>query len=158
MTDLSNREKTRRSAQAGLPVRRTAVNILARVLREKVPLDVALDTAQMIALNQRDKALARAIIATSLRRKGQVDDLLARFMDSPLSHKKSGHVYEAILSGAVQLLFMRIPAHAAIDLAVRVVNCPALAFPPGYMFSLILLCCRFGCHLHYLLYFGQNYC
>ena len=67
------REKTRRASQVGLPARKAAIEILRRVLSEKRPLDVTLSHASqggpMGNLTQKDRALARAIVSTALRRK-----------------------------------------------------------------------------------------
>ncbi len=76
----------------------------------------------MTGLTQKDRAFARSLVSTTLRRKTQIDALISRFSDKPLNRKKTGSCYEAILAGAAQILFMRVPAHAAIDLAVRVVS------------------------------------
>ena len=120
------REKTQRASQVGLPARKAAIEILRRVLSEKRPLDVMLSrSAQsglMGGLTQKDRALARAIVSTALRRKGQIDDLIGRFSKSDPSQNRSGIAYEALLAGAAQILFLRVPAHAAIDLAVRAVS------------------------------------
>ena len=121
-----SREKTLKASQVGLPARKAAIEILRRVLSEKRPLDITLsqsaDGGPFGGLTQKDRALARAIVSTSLRRKGQIDDLIARFSNSPLNRKPSGIAYEALLSGGAQILFLRVPAHAAIDLAVRAVS------------------------------------
>ena len=122
MSVTSSQNKTsrsRQSTQVGLPARRAAIKALKYILKDKQPLDVALDRAAMSALNGRDRALARTIVTTSLRRKGQIDDALDRFIDKPLDPKRAGIAYESMLAGAAQILFMRVPAHAAIDLSVR---------------------------------------
>jgi 16S rRNA (cytosine967-C5)-methyltransferase len=62
--------------------------------------------------------LARAIVGMSLRRRGQIDHVLNHFLERGLP-KKAGSLYAILLSGAAQLLFMNVPPHAAIDLAVR---------------------------------------
>ena len=111
-----------RSAQVGLPARRAAIKALHRILSDKTPLDPALDSAAMSALNARDRALARAIVSTSLRRKGQLDAILDEFIAKPLNRKRTGLAYEAMLAGAAQIIFMRVPAHAAIDLAARTLS------------------------------------
>ncbi|MEM7428691.1 MAG: RsmB/NOP family class I SAM-dependent RNA methyltransferase [Pseudomonadota bacterium] len=122
----SSRGKTQRASQVGLPARKAATEILRRVLTEKRPLDVILsqsaESGLMTGLTQKDRALARAIVSTALRRKGQIDNLVAGFSKTPLNRKRSGIAYEALLCGAAQILFLRVPAHAAIDLAVRVVS------------------------------------
>jgi 16S rRNA (cytosine967-C5)-methyltransferase len=110
-----------RDAQVGLPARRAAVELLAAVLQKKQPLDDilgrSLDKGSMFDLPQRDRALARAIVATSLRRKGQLDHVLDSFLERGLP-EKSGTLYPILLSAAAQLIFLRTPPHAAIGLAV----------------------------------------
>jgi len=110
-----------RDMQVGLPARRAAVELLAAVLEKKQALDDvlgrSLERGAMFDLPVRDRALARAIIAASLRRKGQLDHVLFTFLERGLPDK-SGTLYPIVLSGAAQLIFLRTPPHAAIDLAV----------------------------------------
>jgi 16S rRNA (cytosine967-C5)-methyltransferase len=66
----------------------------------------------------RDRALARAIIGAALRRRGQIDAILQRMLDRPLS--PNANLLSAILHiAAAQILFLDVPDHAAVDLAVR---------------------------------------
>jgi 16S rRNA (cytosine967-C5)-methyltransferase len=110
-----------RDMQVGLPARRAAVELLAAVLQKKQALDDvlgrSLERGAMFDLPVRDRALARAIIAGSLRRKGQLDHALFTFLERGLPDK-SGTLYPILLSGAAQLIFLKTPPHAAIDLAV----------------------------------------
>ena len=110
-----------RDAQVGLPARRAAVELLAAVLQKKQPLDDilgrSLERGAMFDLPARDRALTRAIVAASLRRKGQLDRVLATFLARGLPDK-SGTLYPILLSAAAQLIFLETPPHAAIDLAV----------------------------------------
>jgi 16S rRNA (cytosine967-C5)-methyltransferase len=53
-----------------------------------------------------------------LRRKGQIDRVLKTFLEKGLPGR-AGTLYPILLSGAAQILFMNVPPHAAIDLAVR---------------------------------------
>lgn len=111
-----------RDHQVGLPARRAAVSLLDAVLQRKQPLDAVLGRAQdggyLFDLPVRDRALARAIVGTSLRRKGQIDAVLDTFLERGLP-TRAGTLYPILLSGSAQLLFMSVPPHAAIDLAVR---------------------------------------
>jgi 16S rRNA (cytosine967-C5)-methyltransferase len=103
----------------GLKARRAAVNAIAAVLGEGRPLDLVLTGASGDdAADDRDRALTRVIVATTLRRLGEIERVLGRFLERPLP-KKSGRAREILLAGAAQLLFLRTPAHAVIDLAVR---------------------------------------
>ena len=111
-----------RAAQVGLPARRAAAELLFAVLERKQPLDDILSrsaaTGWLFNLPQRDRALTRLIVATSLRRKGQLDAVLNHFLERGLP-AKAGLLYPILLSGAAQLIFLKTPPHAAIDLAVR---------------------------------------
>ncbi|HXE03191.1 MAG TPA: RsmB/NOP family class I SAM-dependent RNA methyltransferase [Methyloceanibacter sp.] len=111
-----------REAQVGLPARRAAVELLSAVIDKKQPLDDILSrslaTGWMFDLPARDRALARAIVATSLRRRGEIDRVLDTFLERGMPDK-GGKLYPILLSGAAQLVFLKTPPHAAIDLAVR---------------------------------------
>jgi 16S rRNA (cytosine967-C5)-methyltransferase len=110
-----------REFQVGLPARRAAVELLDAVLVKKQALDdilgLSLEKGAMINLPARDRALTRAILAASLRRKGQLDHVLNTFLERGLP-EKSGTLYTILLSAAAQLIFLKTPPHAAIDLAV----------------------------------------
>lgn len=107
--------------QVGLPARRAAVELLAAVLQRKQVLDDvlgrSLERGAMFDLATRDRALARAIVAASLRQKGELDRVLFTFLGRGLPDK-SGTLYPILLAGAAQLIFLKTPPHAAIDLAV----------------------------------------
>ena len=111
-----------RDHQVGLPARRAAASLLDAVLQKQQPLDEVLgrsrDGGYMFDLPVRDRALARAIVGASLRRRGQIDHVLNTFLERGLP-AKAGTLYPILLSGAAQLLFLAVPPHAAIDLAVR---------------------------------------
>jgi 16S rRNA (cytosine967-C5)-methyltransferase len=111
-----------REAQVGLPARRAAIELLSAVIDKRQPLDDILSrslaTGWMFDLPQRDRALARAIVATSLRRRGEIDRVLDTFLERGMPDK-GGKLYPILLSGAAQLIFLKTPPHAAIDLAVR---------------------------------------
>jgi 16S rRNA (cytosine967-C5)-methyltransferase len=119
-----------REAQVGLPARRAAVEVLSAVLQKKQPLDDILgrsmDKGFMFDLPARDRALTRAIVAASLRRKGQLDHVLGTFLERGLP-EKSGTLYPILLSAAAQLIFLKTPPHAAIDLAVTLAQYDARA-------------------------------
>jgi 16S rRNA (cytosine967-C5)-methyltransferase len=110
-----------RDAQVGLPARRAAVELLSAVLQQKQALDDilgrSLEKGSMFNLTARDRALTRAIVATSLRRKGQLDHVLGAFLERGMPDK-AGTLYPILLSAAAQLVFLKTPPHAAIDLAV----------------------------------------
>lgn len=118
----------RRQAPAevpGLSSRRVAADILDGVLRRHRPLDEQLDGAEahpgLAALSDRDRALVRKLVATALRRLGSLRVLLGGALDRGLPDD-APRVEPALLVGAAQILLLDVPDHAAVDLAVRLVQ------------------------------------
>lgn len=104
--------------QAGIPARAAAQAILGEVLRRRRPLDLALDSILGgSGLEPRDAAFARAIASETLRRFGQLDDLVRRFVTKLPPPHRAGPAFEILLAGACELLFLKVPAHAAVDAA-----------------------------------------
>lgn len=69
-------------------------------------------------IEARDRAFARLIAATVLRRHGELSAVLNTFIDKPLPERR-GRLWPILLSGAAQLLLLATPPHAAISLAVE---------------------------------------
>jgi 16S rRNA (cytosine967-C5)-methyltransferase len=93
------------------------------VLIHARPLEQALAEAlarpEFAALQPRDRALARAVAATTLRRQGELEYVLGRFLERPLP-RDQGRLWPILLTGAAQLVCLQMPAHAVVDLAVEV--------------------------------------
>ena len=92
--------------------RRIALDVLDRVLGEARPLD---DTfaghPALTRLEPRDRAFARLLVTTALRRLGQIDVLIDQFVRT---RPKAIRVRNLLRLGAAQLLFLDTPAHAAV--------------------------------------------
>jgi 16S rRNA (cytosine967-C5)-methyltransferase len=101
----------------GEAARRIAVSAFDGIVGEGLSLDEALAHAYVSGLEERDRAFAHLLIATSLRRKGQCDALIDRYLARPLP-RKSGPARSILITAAAQILFLDIAPHAAIDLAV----------------------------------------
>ena len=103
----------------GLAVRCVAADMLDGVLRRRRALDELIDsTREFATLDERDRALARALTATVLRRLGSLRHLLRLFLERG-TPPQAPRVETALLVGAAQILFLDVPDHAAVDLAVR---------------------------------------
>jgi len=110
----------------GLAVRRIAAEIVDGVLRRRRALDELLDgegarSAGLSSLPERDRALTRALVMTMLRRLGTLRHLVSLFLERG-PPAQAPLVETALLLGAAQILFLQIPDHAAVDLAVRLVQ------------------------------------
>jgi len=102
--------------------RAAALDVLTGVLRRRHGLDEALDGHTDLAhMEGRDRAFVRNLTATTLRRLGQIDALLAGFLERPLPPKAAA-VTDILRLGAAQILFFETPAHAAVDTAVNLVR------------------------------------
>ena len=104
----------------GLTVRRAAADIIEQVLRRRRPLDEQLDDANagLAALPDRDRALTRALVGTVLRRLGSLRHLIGTVLERGLP-AQAPRVETVLLVGTAQILFLDVPDHAAVDLAVR---------------------------------------
>lgn len=116
----------RRPAVKGLAVRRTAAAILRKVVDGGVPFDSLVDETGghrgFRDLNQRDRALARTIVETALRHRGEIDAFISERLDRPLDARNGGAISAALHIGAAQILFLDVPDYAAVNLAVSVVE------------------------------------
>jgi 16S rRNA (cytosine967-C5)-methyltransferase len=109
-------------ATRGMPIlataRSVALDLIGAVLRNKHPLDDALeDNLAMAGLPARDRAFARLLVATVLRRLGQIDALIAHCLDKPLP-PRAAVTHDLLRLGIAQLLFLRTPPHAAVATTV----------------------------------------
>jgi len=102
--------------------RAVATSLLRATLRRGQPLDGALASDPNFAkLVPRDRAFARLIAATTLRRLGQIDALIAGCLESGLPDQVS-LVEDILRIGVAQLAFLGTPAHAAVDRTVAQVH------------------------------------
>lgn len=98
--------------------RHVAIDLIGAVLGRERPLDEAIDdNPAMAQLSQRDRAFARLLVATVLRRLGQIDNLIAGCLASPLPPRVAG-VHDILRLGIAQLLFLHTPPHAAVATSV----------------------------------------
>ncbi len=106
----------------GLAARDLAHALISGVLLERRTLDEMLaETAARpatAAIEPRDRAFARLLAATVLRRKGELERVLDAFLERR-PPRSSGRMWPILLAGAAQILCLGTPAHAAVGLAVE---------------------------------------
>lgn len=103
---------------SGLESRKIALFIIGQVLDKKQALDHVLESdASFHSLSSQDKAFVRMIVSTALRRLGQIDDLIANAEDR--ASTKTPVIQNILRLAVVQIMFMAVPDHAAVDTAVR---------------------------------------
>ena len=72
-------------------------------------------------LAPRDLAFARAIVMTSLRRLGQIDEVISRFLREPLP-TRAGPAEMILRLVTAELLFLEVAPHAAVSSAVELAD------------------------------------
>ena len=119
--DTKEKRSPAKRAVLGLVSRRLALEALNDVLVKHKSLDSALERVAALpdakGLHPSDLALTRLIAATTLRRLGQLEDLLTHFIAKPLPEEAT-RARLILLTAAAQLLFLDTAPHAAIDVAV----------------------------------------
>lgn len=109
-------------AKPGLEARMAAVKLLSAVIDQKTSLDGMLDEEHgnpaYRALNPADRGLVRAILNSCLRQLTRIDAIFDRFLDKPLP-EGARNLRHILAVAAAQILFLEVPDHSAVDLAVE---------------------------------------
>jgi len=116
------RKSQSRPPPQGLAARDLAHALIAGVLIERRTLDEMLAVtgarSATAAIEPRDRAFARLLAATVLRRLGELEHVLGAFL-ARRPPRSSGRMWPILLAGAAQILCLGTPAHAAVGLAVE---------------------------------------
>jgi 16S rRNA (cytosine967-C5)-methyltransferase len=116
----------RRGGRTPVDARSVALALLNTVLETRTPLDSALqEDRDLAALAPRDRAFARLLTMTVLRRLSQLDRLVDALMDRPLPSRQV-RVRNVLRLGAAQLVFLDTPPHAAVNGAVALARAAGL--------------------------------
>lgn len=109
----------------GFEVRSAATKILAAVIDKKTPLDGMLDTEHgnpaIRSLSEADRALVRAILHSALRHLPRIEAIIAGLLDTPLPDGARS-LHHLLIVAAAQMLYLDVPDHSAVDLAVEQAN------------------------------------
>ena len=113
---------TTESSPLAPTARAVALDILGAVLPRGAALDEVLAGHDgMAKLEARDRAFARLLIATTLRRLGQIDKLIDACLAHPLG-RKAGRIRDILRLGICQLVFLGVAPHAAVHGMVELVG------------------------------------
>ena len=141
------RPERRELANSGAPMpqsRQVALELFGEILDRRRPLDQAVGGHDTFArLERRDRAFVRNLLATTLRRLGQIDAVLGRCLAHELPPRGRAALH-ALRLGAAQILFLGTPAHAAVDGSVRLAETRALAGYKGLINAVLRRIARDG--------------
>lgn len=127
-----------------LSARQCALTLLSKVLDQKTALDIALDQSTEFAeLEPRDRGFTRMLLTTTLRRLGQIDDLINNALDHPNSIRTQV-VLHILRLGVTQIFFMETADHAAVDTAVRLTENAGMDKQKGFVNGVLRALIRDG--------------
>jgi 16S rRNA (cytosine967-C5)-methyltransferase len=111
-------KSSKASSRPEVSARGVALDLMARVLEQKRPLEEAFERhPDLASLENRDRQFVRALTTATLRHLARIDRILALCVERPLP-ARSRNVTDVLRLGAAQLLVLKTPAHAAVDSAV----------------------------------------
>ncbi|MBL0374133.1 MFS transporter [Rhizobium sp. KVB221] len=114
--------RTAEPDKPGFQARAAAVKIMSAVIGQKTPLDGMLDdhhgNPAFSVLSLQDRALVRAILNSGLRHLTWIDAIFNSYLDKPLPEGAS-HLRHILSVAATQILFLDVPDHSAVDIAVE---------------------------------------
>ncbi len=108
--------------------------VIEAALDRRGGLEEALATPALGGLEPRDRAFARALAMTVLRRLGALD----RILDARLRKPPPDAVKALLRLGAAQMLYMETPGHAAVDVTVELAGQKAETRPFKALVNAIL--------------------
>ena len=139
MNLTENSENKGEEATSGndLAARMCALHLLSRVINKRTALDIALDSSdEFAALPVRDRAFTRMLLTTTIRRLGQIDDLIAFAQDRP-DAMKTDVMLNILRLGVTQLFFMDVPDHATVDTSVRLAEEKGMPRQKGFVNAIL---------------------
>lgn len=114
-----------RNSTPGLAARLAATNMLALVVDDKASLETVTDhrrgLKQFLALDSRDRSLARAITLAALRNRTRILAALSKCWNRK-PPARARFLLFSLETAAAQLLFMDVPPSAAVNLAVTAIR------------------------------------
>lgn len=116
----------------GLATRLAAAAIMSDIVAKGHSIDECFSVhaipSRLGGLEPRDIALARSIVTVGLRRLGTIRSGLAELLDKGLP-RQVAHLEWTLIIAAAQILFLDVPDHAAVDLAVRATRLESKTVP-----------------------------
>jgi len=140
---MQTAEEQRREAEShpGLLARAAAASILNDIVTNGQALDdkFAANAVpnRLARVEERDRALVRSIVTAALRRFGTIKLALSKLIEKSLP-KHAASIETVLIIGAAQILFLDVPDHAAVDIAVRIARLDSKTAPYAALVNAVL--------------------
>ena len=95
--------------------REISVHIINEIYNDKSFDDVVNNNQDYLKLDNRDKSLVRMITLTFLRRNGEVDHIIKKYLKKSVDKK----IMNILRVGATQILFLNIPDYSSVNTSVN---------------------------------------
>ncbi len=113
------------SEKLGLSSRQAATKLLSAIVDKKTSMDGLLDlkggNPAYLEQNDQDRLLIKAILLSTLRNYQVIDAFIEQLLEKPLP-AGAVSLRHILRIGASQILFLDVPDHSAVDLAVEHAN------------------------------------
>lgn len=105
----------------GLAARRAALDVLMLLRKGRAMEDALQQCRTFNVLEGADRAFARHLVSTVLRRRGAIDEIIGGYLERPLP-AKSVEVHDILRLATAQLVLLDTPPHAAVATAVELAH------------------------------------
>jgi len=127
----------------GYASRDVALGLIGAVLDRKQAFDHVLEADEAFhALDVKNRAFVRMMVSTMLRRLGQIDDLIASAEDREST--KTPTLQNILRLGVVQVMFMAVADHAAVDICVGLAEAHGYKRQKGFVNAVLRNIARSG--------------
>lgn len=131
--------------QDPIPVRMAAIDLFDQIAFDAITLDRAFaENQKFLGLNTLDRALARMIVTTGIRRLGQIDDIIQMCLADPTKRPEPRLLETLLRLSVAQIVFMNIPDHAAVNVAVNLAEAMGLKRQKGLVNAVLRRVAREG--------------
>jgi 16S rRNA (cytosine967-C5)-methyltransferase len=131
-SQIHGHDRSEAAAHPGLGARLAAAAIICDVVQSGHTLDEKFSPeatpSRLTGLDERDRGLTRSIVTVALRRLGTIRHAFSQLIERGLP-RSCGALEWILIAGGAQVLFLDIPDHAAVDLAVRAARLDAKSAP-----------------------------
>ena len=95
--------------------REISVHIISEIYNDKSFEDAINDNQNYVKLDDRDKSLVRMITLTFLRRNGEVNHVIKKYLKKSVDKK----IMNILRVGVTQILFLNIPDYSVVNTSVN---------------------------------------
>lgn len=138
MSETSPQTDSLFAAPDAMQSRYVALTLLGQCIDQQKPLDQLFDNDEALnRLDTRDRAFVGAMLLTTLRHLGQIDDLIKRTLERPDQKLQPASLLNLLRIATVQIVFMGVPDHASVNTSVDLCDRLGLSRMKGFVNAIL---------------------